>query len=193
MAPRPLPRVFAASEIEAEIAAVIAKVHGLQNDLVATVTPSTASFANVFTPWIEVLNEVEATTSMVLLLSHAVQDPETRSAATKANNAYVSAFAAWMARADVFHLFKTAAGRDEDLDPESRLWVEEELRDFAAHGHESLQGTELDTFISQRSKIEELKIAYGRNLREEGGGVAMTREELAGVSEEIFAEVEARE
>lgn len=62
--------------------------------------------------------------------------------------------------------------------------MEEKLRDFAASGHESLHGPDVGTFISQRAKIKELKTAYERNLREEDGGVAMTREELSGVSEE---------
>lgn len=90
-----MPRVFAASEVEgAEMAAVIARIHSLHEGLVATVTPSTACFANVFTPWIEVSNEIDAKTDIIQLLSHAAQDQGTRSAASKANKAFRSAAAA---------------------------------------------------------------------------------------------------
>ncbi|EGX89137.1 metallopeptidase MepB [Cordyceps militaris CM01] len=181
-----MPRVLAASEVEAEMAAVIVRIHSLHDGLVATVTPSTACFANVCAPWIAVSNEADAKLGMIRLLSHAAQDQETRHAASKANQAFSSAAAAWMARTDLFDFIKAAAARNEDLDPESKLWVEEKLRDFVSLGHGSLQGPSLDMFISQRCKLEELKTAYERNLREEGGGVAMTREELSGVSEELL-------
>lgn len=179
-----MPRVFTASEVKAEMAAVIARIQNLHDDLVATVTPSSACFANVFAPWIEVSNEVDAKTGMIQLLSQAAQDQETRSAASNANKEFASATSAWMSRTDLFDLIKAAASRNEDMDPESKHWMEEKLRDFAAAGHGSLQGPDLDVFISQRFKIEELKTAFERNLRDEGGGVVMTREELSGVSEE---------
>ncbi|KAM3464456.1 hypothetical protein NHJ6243_002512 [Beauveria neobassiana] len=118
-------------------------------------------------------NEVDAKTGMIQLLSHAAQNQETRNAPSNANKAFASAAAAWPRRAGT-----------RTLDPESKHWVEEKLRDFAASEHESLQGPDLEMFLSQRSKIEELKVAFERNLREEGGGVVMTREELSGVSEE---------
>lgn len=182
-----MPRVFPAGEIEAEMAAIIARIHGLHEGLVSSVTPATACFANVFALWIEVANEIDAKARMMQLLTHAAQDREIRSAAAKAFKAYGSAAAAWLVRKDMFDLIKAAAAaaRDEEgLDPESRYYAEEALGDFTASGHGSLQGPELDMFMSQRAKIEELKTAFGRNLREVRGGLVMTQEELVGVPEE---------
>ncbi|KAM3522284.1 hypothetical protein NHJ13051_005774 [Beauveria bassiana] len=172
MFPEQMPRVFAASEVEAEMTAVIARIQSLHDSLVATITPSTACFANVFAPWIEMSNEVDAKT-----------ESKYQKRRVKCEQ-IICIRRGGLVSPDLFDLIKAAASRNEDMDPESEHWVEENLRDFATSGHESLQGPDLEMFLSQRSKIEELKVAFERNLREEGGGVVMTREELSGVSEE---------
>ncbi|KGQ04279.1 hypothetical protein BBAD15_g10525 [Beauveria bassiana D1-5] len=112
-----MPRVFAASEVEAEMTAVIARIQSLHDSLVAAITPSTACFANVFAPRIEMSNEVDAKTGMIQLLSHAAQNQETRNGPSNANKAFASAAAAWSARTDLFDLIKAAASRNEDIGP----------------------------------------------------------------------------
>ncbi|KAM3535782.1 hypothetical protein ARSEF1564_010339, partial [Beauveria bassiana] len=94
MFPEQMPRVFAASEVEAEMTAIIARIQSLHDSLVATITPSTACFANVFAPWIEMSNEVDAKTGKIQLLSHAAQNQNTRNAASNANKSFASATAA---------------------------------------------------------------------------------------------------
>lgn len=152
--------------------------------MVQTVTPSTACFANTFEPWGRVANETESDTGMIQLLGYAAADKDTKNAVYEAQKLLSSAEAAWMGRSDLFILLKAAADKDEKLDTESRHWVEAKLRDFTISGHGSLDGSTRHTYITQRSKIDQLKDRYNRNLMDESGGLWMDQEDLEGVPED---------
>jgi metallopeptidase MepB len=163
---------------------VIAKFQSMHNTMVQTVTQSTACFANTFEPWGRVANETESDTGMIQLLSYAAADKDTKDAAYEAQELLNSAEAAWMSRTDLFILLKAAADKNEKLDSECKHWVEAKMRDFTMSGHGSLDELTMHTYIRQRSKIDQLKERYNRNLVEENGGLWMGQEELDGVPED---------
>lgn len=180
--PRP-PSVLAPSEIVPAMKMIISKFHHVQENIINTVTQSSACFANVFQPWAEVADETQGQLGMIWLLSYAAPDQETHDAVDVAGRLYNNAVTTWTSRTDLFALLRAAADKDEKLDPESRLWIQSKLRDFISAGHGLADERSIKQYLSKRSVIDQLRKQYNNNLRNNSAGLWIDEADLIGVSE----------
>lgn len=162
---------------------VISKFHYMQENIVKTVTQTSACFANVFQPWAEVANETQGQLGMIWLLSYAAPDQETHDAVNGADRLFNDAVAAWTSRTDLFALLQAAADKDEELDPESRLWIQFKLRDFVSAGHGLADEQTIKQYLSTRSAIDQLRKQYNNNLKTNSAGLWTDESDLIGVPE----------
>lgn len=177
------PSVLAPSEIISAMEKIISKFHHMQEKIVNTVTKSSACFANVFKPWAEVANETQGQLGMIWLLSYAAPDQETHDAVDAAGRLFNNAVTTWTGRTDLFALLRAAADKDEELDPESRLWVQSKLRDFISAGHGLADEKTIKQYLSKRSVIDQLRKQYNNNLRDNNAGLWIDEADLIGVPE----------
>lgn len=177
------PSVLAPSEIIPAMEKIISKFHHMQENMVNTVTQSSACFVNVFRPWAEVANETQGQLGMIWLLSYAAPDQETHDAVNAASKLYNNAVTTWTSRTDLFALLQAAADKDEELDPESRLWVQTKLRDFISAGHGLADEKTIKQYLSNRSVIDQLRKQYNNNLRNNNAGLWIDEADLNGVPE----------
>ncbi|KAN0089490.1 zincin [Hyaloscypha variabilis] len=180
--PRP-PSVLTSSQIVPTMKTIISKFQAMQETIIRTVTPTTACFSNVFQPWADVSNEVQAQLGMISLLGYAAPSKETHEAVKEAKKLFNVAEAAWTARRDLFILVKAAADKCEELDRESRLWVKVRVQDFINAGHGLLDESVIERYLRVRSRIDGLREQFSRNLRTENGGLWIDEGDLDGVPE----------
>ncbi|KAH8653866.1 hypothetical protein BX600DRAFT_489382 [Xylariales sp. PMI_506] len=126
-------------------------------------------------------NETQALTGMIWLLGYAAIDKDTHKAVKEARRLLNVAEDAWEARKDVFELCRAAYERNEVMDPESKHWIKELIRNLVNAGHGSLYGPTIEKYIAARTKIDELKTQYNNNLRQESGGLWIDEHLLEGV------------
>lgn len=177
------PSVLAPSEIIPVMEKIISKFHHMQENITNTVTKSSACFANVFQPWAEVVNETQGQLGMIWLLGYAAPDQETHDAVDAAGRLYNNAVTTWTSRTDLFTLLRAAADKDEELDPESRLWIQSKLRDFISAGHGLADQRTIKQYLTKRSVIDQLRKEYNNNLRNNDAGLWIDEADLVGVPE----------
>ncbi|UKZ69324.1 uncharacterized protein TrAtP1_010335 [Trichoderma atroviride] len=120
---------------------------------------------------------------MIWLLSYAAPDQETHDAVNAADRLFNNAVATWTSRTDLFALLRAAAGKDEELDPESRLWIQSKLRDFISAGHGLADEKTIKQHLSKRSVIDQLRKQYNNNLRNNNAGLWIDEADLIGIPE----------
>lgn len=177
------PSVLAPSEIVPAMEKIISNFHHMREKIVNTVTQSSACFANVFRPWAEVANETQGQLRMIWLLGYAAPDQETHDAVNAADRLFNDTESAWYSRTDLFALLQAAADKDEELDPESRLWIRFKLRDFISAGHGLADEQTIKQYLSKRSDIDKLRKQYNSNLKTNNAGLWIDEADLIGVPE----------
>ncbi|GAB0139181.1 hypothetical protein EsDP_00007394 [Epichloe bromicola] len=176
-----LPAVPSAAEIVLILERCVRKFQRIKEHLLATVTPETACFENVVLPWSQVADEVNTYSGMVWLLMYAAPVAETHESIRKASKIFNDALAGWTASRELFLLFEAAAKKDEALDEESRHLVQDRLQDFVNAGHGSLSSDQLETYMKNKLRLNDLKLAYMENLQQNQGGVWAQLSDLDGI------------
>lgn len=106
----------------------------VQDDVVARVTPETASFESVMKPLAQDEN-VMALESHILGFYQAVStEQQLRDASSKAEELMDEFFIETVMREDVFKLVEAALKKGEKLEPESRRLLEKEHKDYIRNG-----------------------------------------------------------
>ncbi|KAI3391055.1 hypothetical protein diail_8083 [Diaporthe ilicicola] len=182
--PQPLPRFPKADDIIPAIKAVIARHEDLRNTLVKTVAPETAKFDNVVRPLAELDNNTQGTVSAISVLEELTGSNE----ASQAANHWKQAQNGWKARSDLFNLLQAVSDKDEDLEPESKLWLEKELLGYTLAGHGRLDEAQIKEFKQGKTEIDELVSKFSQNVQRDKGGVWYSEDELAGVPDDKITE-----
>ncbi|KAL1870684.1 hypothetical protein Daus18300_005004 [Diaporthe australafricana] len=183
---QPLPRFPKVGDIIPTIETVIAQHEGLRNNLVKIVTFETAHFDNVVRPLAELDNNTQAVVSAISVLEELTGSSE----AVQAGNLWKQAQNGWKARGDLFKLLDAVNNKNEDLEPESKLWLEKELLGYTLAGHGRLSEAQIEEFKQARAEIDKLVSKFSRNSQKNKGGVWYGGDELAGVPEDKIAEWE---
>ncbi|KAK9386936.1 peptidase family M3 [Lipomyces mesembrius] len=126
-------------------------------------------------------NEVSEEIGMIWMLQYAAPDMETQDASEEARKLFEETYSTWMARKDLFQLFKAAQDKGEDLDRESKFLLDNKVREYRRSGHEVLGDAEIEEYVQKRLEIDSLREVYRRNIKQDNGGVWFTEEELDGV------------
>lgn len=179
--PQPLPLMPTAEQIVPAIKRILAQIKGIQNNIVDTITPETATFDNVVRPLAEVEDATCGEFRVILMLQYGAQDVATQDAVYQARKLYIEAEAEWTARDDLYKLFRAVKDKNEDMDDESRLLINEILLDFERSGRGRLGKAEITQLSQLVTEIDVLQNRFQRNCAQENGGVWFSRLELDGV------------
>ncbi|KAK1239963.1 hypothetical protein MKX08_007405 [Trichoderma sp. CBMAI-0020] len=163
--PPNLPSVLAPSDIIPAMEKIISKFHQMKENMA------------------EVANETQGQLGMIWLLSYAAPDQEAHDAVDAVDRLFSNAVATWTSRTDLFVLSRAAADKDEELDPESRLWIQSKLSDFISAGHGLADEKTIKQYLSKRSVIDQLRKQYNNNLRNNNAGLWIDEADLVGVPE----------
>ncbi|GES64018.1 metallopeptidase MepB [Aspergillus terreus] len=159
----------------------------VQDDVVASVKPDTASFASVLKPLAQDEN-VMALESHILGFYQAVStEQQLRDASSKAEELMDEFFIESAMREDVFKLVDAVLSKNESLDPESRRLLEKEHKDFIRNGLGLPAGPQRDRFKEIKKRLSQISIEFQKNLNEENGGLWFTPAELEGVPEDVLS------
>lgn len=159
----------------------------VQDDVVASVKPESATFASVLKPIAHDEN-VMALESHILCFYQAVStDQELRNASSKAEELMDEFFIETVMREDVFKLVDAALKKNESLDPESRRLLEKEHKDYIRNGLGLPAGPKRDRFKDIKKRLSQISIEFQKNLNEENEGLWFTREQLDGVPEDVLS------
>ncbi|KAK2604610.1 hypothetical protein N8I77_007523 [Diaporthe amygdali] len=159
---------------------VITEHDDLRNYLVKTVTLETANFDNVVRPLAELDNLTQGTVSAIHVLEEVIGSSE----AVQAGNLWKQAQNEWKARGDLFKLLDAVNGKNEDLEPESKLWLEKELFVYTLAGHGRLSEAQIEEFKQSQTRIDKLLSRFSQSSQQQKGGVWYEESELAGVPDD---------
>lgn len=185
--PQP-PPVFktTAEAIAADTKTLIDSDKKVLDKIVAEVTPETATYENVFGPFLDIQNS-NAGIGWVLGFHASVSpDKSLRDAATASEAAQDEYNIDAKLREDVFKLVDAVYQKidSQNLDEEAKRIVTKERQRYINNGLLLPAGPERDHFTSLQKRMSQLAIEANKNLNEENGGIWFTPEELKGVPED---------
>lgn len=179
--PQPFPSVPKLDQIVALAEEAIGRIRRTREKILATITPDTATFANVIQPRAELWNEIQAQLGMIWVLGYSSPDKEVHDEVDKVREMMRIANAEWMSDYSWFELVKAVADGDELLDAEDRLWLKDELSNYTRCGHGILTQEQIEKYLEGRNEIDAMRMRFAQNLRTEKGGLWLSLEDLDGV------------
>lgn len=188
--PQRPPAMVAVDDIVPQTKVLLEGYKTVRDKIVKTITTETACFQNTIKPLIDVENETNGRLGVIAMLQYASPISEARQASEEAVALMGMSTSSCRAREDIYLLAKAVHNRGEDLDAESRRYLETELKEFRRFGHGILTPAEIERYSAIRNKIDELRQEFNRNVREEDGGVWFALHDLEGVPEDDLAHFE---
>lgn len=179
--PGPLPRIPREEEVIPLMTEIIAKYHAVRNQIVASINISTATFDTVIRPLIDLHNLTLGDIETIYTLEDIAPSIKSKEASIEARRLFLEAEAEWLARRDLFDLIKAVHDRNEDLDQESKLWLDQELLEFTLSGHGRLDDSQITEYKHGKARLEEQIRQYFQNLSSDQSGVWFSDEDLDGV------------
>lgn len=185
------------STLLSEARSIIARTRELEDHLARTLSPSTATFANLVGPLTSDDSTSSARTRILTLPASVSPDKDLRDAAREAQNLLSKAYTESVARLDIASLIAAVYERykagNEELDGESAHLLESVYGQYKRNGLTLGEGEERARFLKMKEELQEVLTAAKRTLTEADDGMWFTREELDGVPETVLAQLEREE
>ncbi|KAF4948825.1 hypothetical protein FGADI_9383 [Fusarium gaditjirri] len=179
--PQPPPPVIPARDIVSTMKTVISNVTLVIDDIVTEVSPGAACFNNVVKPYASVKNSHQGEIGVIFMLQYAAPEAETQSIVSEAIRLWSEAQSSWTTRHDYFQLLQAVRNRNEKLDPESELLLNDMLLDCQECGLGQMAPEKVQQHLRDGEEIEQLSMEFQRNMAHDSNGVWFTEEELYGV------------
>lgn len=191
MKPPQAPLLFNATPVSVidDAKRMIEKLRSVQDRIVETVQPETATFANTLAPLTQAENEKLSTLCLVSFYADVSADEELREASAEAERLIKEFEIESDMREDVFTVIDAVFKKTEDLTPESRRLLKEKHRAFTRNGL-ALPAENKIRLMEIQKCLSQLKIEFRKNLNEENGGIWLTLQELDGVSSDLLSGME---
>ncbi|KAI8192200.1 peptidase family M3 [Colletotrichum sp. SAR 10_77] len=193
-APPQLPPLFTATPISIleSINELIEASKQAHKDLVNTISPSSATFANTLLPLAHAENALSSEATLLIFLRDVSPDKEVRDTAAQARTILRDYQLGASMNEDVFKLvdavFVNTA--QQSLDPESRNFLNKKHKEFVKNGLRIPDGKQRERFKEIRSRIEALTSNYSKNLAEDKTAIYVAPDELEGFPEDTLSELE---
>jgi metallopeptidase MepB len=166
---------------------LIERSRSLQDQIVSTVQPDTATFANALLLQAQDENDMALETHILGFYQAVSTNPALRNASSEAEKLLNDFSIESAMREDLFRLVEATLKKNEPLDPESRRLLEKEHKDYIRNGLGLPAGPLRDRFKEIKKRLSDLGIQFQKNLNEENGGLWFTPEELDGVPEDVLS------
>ena len=165
----------------------------VQNEVIQTVQPKTATFTNVLLPLAQNENRVAQEWHVIRSYESLSPDPILRDASTEAKRLFDEFAIETALREDLFLLVDAVMKKEQDeniLDVEDRLFLDEEHRRFLSNGLSLPAGLQRESFKRIKQRLSELSIAFRKNLNEENRAIWFSLQELDGVPDDVLGRLE---
>ncbi|RFU25411.1 hypothetical protein B7463_g10923, partial [Scytalidium lignicola] len=179
--PQALPQMIPSEQIIPTTKTILAEVRDVRNAVVKNATPSTACFANVIKPLIDIENRIQGRLGLIVMLRYASLDKATREASNEVVRLMGESESEFTAREDFYMLVKAVENKHDELDSEATKYLNCLLIDFMRCGHGVLDKDGVKHYLEKRNEIDKLRRKFNENIRDEDGGVWLSLEELDGV------------
>jgi metallopeptidase MepB len=159
----------------------------IQNQIVESVRPSTATFANTLLPLAQDENNRKKESHVLEFYQNVSSDEKLRAASSEVEG-LLNGFALEMAmREDLYKLVKAVIEKNEELDSESHQLLEREHRNYIRNGLGLPAGHKRERFKEIKKRLGQIGIGFHKNLNEENGGIWFSRKQLEGVPEDVLS------
>lgn len=163
----------------------IDRSRSLQDAIVKDVTAASANFNNVLLPVAHDDNKMAIESHIIGFYQAVSTDKALRDASTEAEKLLDDFSIESSMREDVFALVDAVLKKKEPLDAESQRLLEKDHKSYIRNGLNLAAGGPRERFKEIKQRLSAISIAFQKNLNEEQGGIWFTREELAGVPEDV--------
>ncbi|KFG79793.1 metallopeptidase MepB [Metarhizium anisopliae] len=188
-----LPRFAATPDSIAEDAErLVQRSRRFHDDLVQTVTPSAATFANVILPLINMENEFALQSNILCFYRHVSEDAEIRAASSKVQTLFNAFLTELLMREDIFTLVRTVHNQSKDLDQESASLLTFAYNRHIQTGVGLLGEGQKQRFQAIQARLSQIKTAFRENLVSDKTTISFTLAELEGVPDRILAKLEKK-
>lgn len=191
--PPQAPPLFTATpaSVMADTKRLLARSKAVQ-DAAAAVPESDATFDNILLPQARDDDEFGLEANVLSFYRSVSTDAKLRDASTEAGQMMDEFVIEAGMREDIFvrtrKVYEDVIQNKRDgLDPESTRLLEKEYLGFIRNGLGLPPGEKRDRYKAIRMRLSELSTQFAKNLNEENGGLWFTREELAGVPDDVLA------
>ncbi|KAF2455061.1 metallopeptidase MepB [Lineolata rhizophorae] len=169
---------------------LIDRARNVQNEIARNVSSADASFSKVNLQMAHDDNKMSIESHIISFYQAVSTSQELRDASTEAEKLLDDWGIEASMREDMFKLVDATLQKNEPLDPESRRLLEKEHKDYIRNGLNLPVGTKRDRFKEIKKRLSEISIIFQKNLNEEKGGLWLTRDELAGVPQDVLGNLE---
>ena len=166
---------------------LVEKSRKVQDNIVAEVSESDASFKNVMLPMAYDENTMALEAHIIGFYQAVAADQELRDASTEAEKLLDDFSIESSMREDVYKVVDAAFHKGEKLDPESQRLLEKERKNYIRNGLGIPAGPKRDRFKEIKKRLSEVSIVFQKNLNEESKGLWFTPEELNGVPQDVLS------
>ncbi|KAL6354326.1 hypothetical protein LRP88_11654 [Fusarium phalaenopsidis] len=178
------------SALLAETSSNISSTTALEDSLVSTLTPSTATFSNLLLPILHHDHHVSKSGLIARLFSSVSEDKDLRDASRKVEEMTLKANAEGLMRRDVASLVKAVYEKhqrgEEALDDESVYMLFKTHRAYQNTGAGIQDEALREKYMEAVEERNQILVAARKTISESDEGIYFTRDELAGVPSNIL-------
>ncbi|KAM0438550.1 hypothetical protein ACHAPT_001300 [Fusarium lateritium] len=186
----PLSFTTTPSALLTETSTNISSTTALEDTLVSTLTPSTATFSNLLLPILHHDHKVSKSGLIARLFSSVSEDPDLRDASRKVEEMTLKANAEGLMRRDVAALVKAVYEKhqrgDEVLDDESAYTLFKTHRAYQNTGAGIEDEALRENYMAAVEERNQVLVAARKTISESDEGIYFTRPQLAGVPSSIL-------
>ncbi|KAI5252055.1 metallopeptidase MepB [Aureobasidium subglaciale] len=183
-----LPPVFTkdASTIVPELEALVEESRSIQKAILASITPETATFANVVLPLARSQNLTSLIVPVLCFYEAVSPDKSLRDVSTTASTMFADFEIETKADQRVFDLIDAVVKKNEVLGAEDQRLLNRYHKDFVRNGL-GVSLEQRDRFKDIQKALHQLTSEFQKNLREGSKGIWFVPEALAGVPEDMIS------
>ncbi|KAH0341630.1 zincin, partial [Aureobasidium melanogenum] len=175
-----------ASTIIPEVNRLIAQLRKIQETIVATVDPETATFSNVLLPLSRNQNSVSRILPILGFYEAVSTDEKLQDASTEAKKLFAEFEIEMNTNEGMFALVDAVVKKNEELEAEDKRLLERCHRNFLRNGL-GVTAEKRERFKEIQKQLHRLASDFEKNLREGDKGVWFGEEELAGLPKDLVA------
>ncbi|KAL6817540.1 metallopeptidase MepB [Trichoderma camerunense] len=166
---------------------LIQRLRQTQRQIIDTVLPEDATFSNVLLPLAQAENAVSADRWLITSYRNFSPDAALQDAANVAATMFEDFELETSLNNDLFNLINTVLRIGEQLDCESRRYLEKKYKGHIRNGLLLSEDSSRQHFQTMQSRIAVLEAEYKKNLADSRLEVWLNRQDLRGVPDEVLS------
>ncbi|KAK5999972.1 hypothetical protein QM012_005060 [Aureobasidium pullulans] len=175
-----------ATTVSPEVERLIKQSRKVQETILATVKPETATFSNVILPLARNQNSVSCQLPILSFYEAVSADESLQDASTEAKKLYANFEIENNTHEAMFELINAVVEKNEKLEPEDKRLLERYHRSFLRNGL-GVSLKKRERFKEIQKQLHQLASDFEKNLRDGNEGVWFDIEDLAGLPNDLVS------